>query len=60
MIREKQALHLYLKKSLGMIDEFLSCVYEVGKLEDMIIKTRTTDSFLKNLWGLNLSAMSAC
>lgn len=43
-----------------MIDEFLSCVYEVGKLQDMIIKTRTTDSFLKNLWGLNLSTMSAC
>lgn len=43
-----------------MTEEFLSCTYEAGKLQDVIIKTRTTDSFLRNLWGLNLSLMSTC
>lgn len=60
MIRGKQTPHLYLKKVPGMIEEFLSCTYEVGKLQDVIIKTRTTDSFLRHLWGLNLSPMSTC
>lgn len=48
MIGEKQTLHLYLKKIPGMILEFLSSSYEVGKLQDMFIKTRTIDSYLKN------------
>lgn len=45
----KEAKHLCLRKVPGTIEEFLSCTYEVGKLQDVFIKTRTTDSFLRNL-----------